>query len=153
MKFIKSNKPQQEESYVSYKCCANNCPLNGPISTMQDKWVCSFHFRSEPDKWPMVTETIRNNVHLFGILDDLKKLSEIDWTIQIKDQPPQRDLYLSLFDDNPQLKPYSDEKKIHYEYRLMDYIAQQAGVLAKKKKQSFIKTQSLTQFHNPSEFF
>ena len=101
----------------------------------------------------MVTETIRNNVHLFGILDDLKKLSEIDWTIPIKDQPPQRDLYLSLFDDNPQLKPYSDEKKIHYEYRLMDYIAQQAGVLAKKKKQSFMKTQSLTQFHNPSEFF
>jgi hypothetical protein len=151
-KFLKINKPQ-EETFVSYKCCANGCPLNGPISTAQDKWTCQFHFRADSSKWPIVTEAIRANEALFGILDDLSKISEVEWSKDMKNSPAQRGLYMNLFDDNPELKPMANELKSKYEYRLRDYIAVQAGVLARKKENSYVKTKTLSKWHNPADVF
>ena len=158
MSFIKTSKPQKEESYVSYNCCANGCPLPGSISTIQDKWTCSFHFRADSIKWPMVTEAIRQNESLFGVLSELHKISEIEWGKEMIERsgnhkPAQRDLFMQMFDDQPELKPRHDENKSHYEYRLYDYISVQAGVLAKKNSPTYVGTKKLSAFHNPSEFF
>ncbi len=152
MSFIKNTTPQKENHVVSYKCCANNCPLNGTISTVQDKWVCSFHFRADSEKWPMVTQAIRDNADLFGMLDDLRKISEVEWSGSIKGNPPQREFYKQLFDDRPNLKPMDNENKSKYEYRLMDHISVMSGVLAKKQQPTFIQSKPVSKFLAPADY-
>ena len=151
MSFIKNTTPQKEDPIVSYKCCAYGCPLNGSISTVQNKWTCSFHFRADSENWSAVTSTIRNNEPIFGILDDLRKISEIEWASEIRGRPAQRELYMGLFDDEPELKPRDGEHKSHYEYRLMDHISIKAGVLAKQQGKTYMGTKILSKFSNPAD--
>lgn len=151
MSFIKNTTPQKEDPVVSYKCCAHGCPLTGSISTVQNKWMCSFHFRAEPDNWPAVTSAIFSNEPIFGMLADLRKISEIEWASEIRGNPPQRELYKQLFDDQPELKPKDDENKSRYEYRLIDHISVSAGVLAKRQGKTYVGTKSLNKFTNPAD--
>lgn len=151
MSFIKNTTPQKEEIFVSYKCHAHGCPLNGTISALQNRWTCSFHFRADPDNWPSVTSAIHNNRPILGIIDDLRKISEIEWASEIRGNPPQRDIYMRLFDDQPELKPHDGESKSRYEYRLMDHISVSAGVLAKSQGKTYMPTRQLTKFHNPAD--
>ena len=67
--------------------------------------------------------------------------------------PAQRDLYMSLFDDEPELKPRPDENKSHYEYRLRDHISRKAGVLARRIEPSTITTKSIQRVNNPADYF
>lgn len=152
MKFIKSNQPEFEQSFSSYKCCANGCLLNGPISTSSDKWVCAFHHMAAPEQWVSMTEAIRENKDIIGILDDLLKISEITWNGTSR-EPSQRDFYQQLFNDRPNLKPLPNENRSKYEYRLKNHIAEVAGLISKKKGPSFQKTKDLSGFYNPAEFF
>ena len=152
MSFLKTTKPK-EETVTNFRCLANGCPLKGTISPNGGQWMCSFHFKTDSSQWPQMTEAIRNNEAIFGLLDDLRKISEIDWTATVNGRPPQREMYLGLFDDQPELKPGPAEKKIHYEYRLMDYIAK----LGSGKKAQYGKTYQTSkkphEVYNPSEFF
>ena len=157
MSFLKTTKPKDEPT-ISYRCMANGCPLNGSISTNGAQWMCSFHFRAESRKWPMMTETIRDNEAIFGILNDLRKISEIEWSKDMipkngLHQPAQRGLYMQMFDDQPELKPGPTEKKIHYEYRLMDYIAKQGSGKKSQHAQTYPTAKQPSAFYNPSEFF
>ena len=151
MSFIKNTTPQKEDPVVSYKCHAHGCPLTGSISTVQNKWMCSFHFRADPDNWPSVTTAIFRNEALFGMLADLRKISEIEWASEIRGNPPQRELFKMLFDDQPELKPHDDENKSHYEYRLVDHISISAGVLAKRQGKTYVGTKPLSKFTNPAD--
>ena len=152
MSFLKTTKPKDEPK-ISYRCMANGCPLNGPISTNGGQWMCSFHFRAESKKWPQMTEAIRNNEAIFGLLDDLQKISEIQWSASIKGEPPQREFYLGLFDEQPELKPGPTEKKIHYEYRLMNHIAKLGSDEKAQYGQTYAKAKQPAAVYNPSEFF
>jgi hypothetical protein len=152
MSFIKKTAPQKEDYVVSYKCCAHGCPLTGTISTVQNKWTCSYHFRAESESWPFVTMAILEGRQILGIVDGLKKLSEIEWSCEVRGTPAQRDFYKQLFDDQPDLKPYDDENKSHYEYRLMDHIAITSGVLAKKKVSTYVGTKTLSKFTTPADY-
>ena len=115
--------------------------------------MCSFHFRADSNKWPQMTKAIRNNEAIFGLLEDLRKISEIEWSTSINGRPPQNEMYFGLFDDQPELKPGKTEKKIHYEYRLMNYVAK----LGSDKKSQYGKTYATAKqpatVYNPSEFF
>lgn len=152
MSFLKTTKPKDEPT-ISYRCMANGCPLSGSISTNGAQWMCSFHFRAESNKWPQMTETIRDNKAIFGLLADLNKISEIEWSASIKGAPAQREMYLGLFDDQPELKPGQTEKKIHYEYRLMDYIAMQGSSKKATHSKTYPSAKQSAAFYNPSEFF
>ena len=152
MSFLKTTKPKEEPS-VSYRCVANGCPLNGPISLNGGQWMCSFHFRTDNSQWPQMTETIRNSEAIFGLLDDLRKISEIEWSASIKGRPPQREMYFGLFDDQPELKPGPVEKKIHYEYRLMDYVAKLGSDKKSQYRQTYTTAKQPATVYNPSEFF
>ena len=152
MSFLKTTKPKEEPS-VSYRCVANGCPLNGPISPNGGQWMCSFHFRTDSSKWPQMTEAIRNSKAIFGLLDDLRKISEIEWSASIKGRPPQREMYFGLFDDQPELKPGPVEKKIHYEYRLMDYVSKMGSDKKSQYGQTYATAKQPAAVYNPSEFF
>ena len=152
MSFLKTTKPKEEPS-VSYRCVANGCPLNGSISTNGAQWMCSFHFRAESNSWPMMTETIRDNEALFGLLADLSKISEIEWSASLKGKPAQREMYFGLFDDQPELKPGATEKKIHYEYRLLDHIAKLGSGKKTEHPRTYQTAKTGAAFYNPSEFF
>ena len=152
MSFLRTTKPKDEPT-ISYRCMANGCPLNGSISTNGAQWMCSFHFRAESNSWPMMTETIRDNEALFGLLADLSKISEIEWSASLKGKPAQREMYFGLFDDQPELKPGPTEKKIHYEYRLMDHIAKQGSDKKAQHAQTYQTAKQPSAFYKPSEFF
>lgn len=152
MSFLRTTKPKDEPT-ISYRCMANGCPLNGSISTNGAQWMCSFHFRAESRKWPMMTEAIRENEAIFGLLADLSKISEIEWSASLKGKPAQREMYLGLFDDQPELKPGPTEKKIHYEYRLMDYIVKQGRDKKAQHGRTYQTAKQPAAFYNPSEFF
>ena len=152
MSFLKTAKPK-EESTISYRCMANGCPLTGTISPNGGQWMCSFHFRTDSSQWPQMTEAIRNSEAIFGLLDDLRKISEIDWSASIKGRPPQREMYFGLFDDQPELKPGPVEKKIHYEYRLMDYVAKLGSDKKSQYRQTYTTAKQPATVYNPSEFF
>jgi hypothetical protein len=155
-RFIKTQRIE-DEPIVSYKCVANGCPLSGGISTILDKWTCSFHFRSEPDKWPMVTEAIRESRDILGLIDGLRKIDEISWVkdTSSKDamRPAQITLYQQLFDDRPELKPMDNEKRVHYEYRLFEYVSMIAGVLTKKHEASYPKAYVPKTWTNAADAF
>ena len=101
----------------------------------------------------MMTETIRENEAIFGLLADLSKISEIEWSASLKGKPAQREMYLRLFDDQPELKPGPTEKKIHYEYRLMDHIAKKGMSKPAKHAHMYPTAKQGSGFYNPSEFF
>lgn len=155
-RFIKTQRVE-EEPIVSYKCMANGCPLTGGISTVPDKWTCSFHFRSESDKWPMVTEAIRDSKDILGLIDGLRKIDEISWVkdTSTKDEhkPAQIVLYEQLFDDRPELKPLNGEKRVHYEYRLLEYVSKLTGVLSKNHGTSYPKAYVPKNWTNAADAF
>ena len=153
MSFKRAEKTEKFDSKPTFRCVANNCPLNGSISTAQDKWMCGFHFRAEPTDWPRVSDALYQSEALLGILDDLHKVSEVTWSKAMNKAPAQRDLYMSLFDDEPELKPRPDENKSHYEYRLRDHISRKAGVLARRIEPSAITTKSIQRVNNPADYF
>ena len=158
MSFVKNTRPQQEEKVVSYKCCANGCNRLGTISTSADKWTCAYHHMADPEKWPVMTEVLYENKDILLVIDDLIKISEIAWSSALKDRNgvvtvPERDLHMMLFDDRPHLKPMENEGRSKYEYRLRNYLAEIAGVVGKKKAQTYVATKQLTQFSNPADFF
>lgn len=144
---------QDQGNPQQFKCCANGCRLHGTISTMQDKWVCAYHHMAETEKWPIVTESLRMNEDLIGMIGDLVKISEIVWDSPVGDKPAQRDLYITVFESRPELQPLPNEKRVKYEYRLRDYVAQQVGVLTKARKPTYVSTKPAGHFYNPSEFF
>lgn len=153
MRFVKNDRPQQEEKAVSLNCVANGCFLRGTISTSSDRWLCAYHHIADPEKWPAMTETLREHGDVLEIIDDLLKISEVNWSSQINDQPAQRGLFMMLFDDRPHLKPGPDENRSKYEYRLRNHICEVAGVVGRTREKSYMATKRHSNFKNASSYF
>lgn len=62
-------------------CYASNCPCRGSISQEGGHFLCSAHAFIPADRWPGVTEKLRNHDWLIAFIDDIQRMDRMseDW--------------------------------------------------------------------------
>lgn len=58
----------------SNRCHAEGCPCRGTISVEGGKFCCAAHAFVPADRWPGVSEKLRDHDWLIGFIDDIKKM-------------------------------------------------------------------------------
>ena len=56
------------------RCGANGCPCRGTINLNSAQWLCSAHATTQPHKWPMVTEGLREHDWLIAFIGDVMRM-------------------------------------------------------------------------------
>lgn len=128
MSYIKAKKQHEDqpEEKNSTKCAAHGCPCRGTIST-GGAFFCVYHHSAEPEKWPMVTEALRENEKLLMACNEVLKMSEFDWKAR------GFAMMQCFFDGEDHLQPQHTEKahKRWYEARLRGWIGYLCGLTKK----------------------
>lgn len=62
--------PERDER----RCIADGCPCRASVSVEGGRWVCSAHAYVASDRWPTISEKLRDNDWLIGFIDEVAKL-------------------------------------------------------------------------------
>lgn len=130
MSFVKARQRSSEEMPISYsdRCAANGCQLRGTMSASDGKYLCSYHFSSISEKWPLVTESIRQNERITLAMDEVNRIGDIDWC------QGKWEMLADFFNDEPEMQPSESEQghRRWYLYRLHAWMLYMTGVTSRR---------------------
>jgi hypothetical protein len=75
------HEPAKAEAVDVSRCYANGCPCRASMSVEGGRWVCVAHAFAVPDRWPALTEKLREFSWLLEFIDELKVMERRleDW--------------------------------------------------------------------------
>lgn len=107
-------------------CHASNCPRRGTISLGGDKFFCDAHAFSEADRWPRITESLRDHDWLIAFHDDLQRM------VRACDPKQEWRSYAVQFwhdqEDGELLKPDPKEEAVPYMNRMRGELTYRCGL-------------------------
>lgn len=133
----KERRVSVEEQQDETRCVANGCPCRATV-VFDGMRRCSFHDGHEPEKWPAITEKLREFDWLRGFWSTLAKPERWrDW----------KTVATGFFDEHyPELVP-TEANREQYLYRLHQEIRYRVGATPRKpgpyittaKQQGYVK--------------
>jgi hypothetical protein len=77
----KQRKQHEPEQTGPQMCQANHCPCIATVQIEGGRWCCSSHAFAVSDKWPAITEGLRNHDWLLGFIADIQRMDRKteDW--------------------------------------------------------------------------
>lgn len=123
--FRKRNAEPQEPERDPSRCIANGCPCRGSVSHDGSRFMCSAHADVPADRWPMLSERLRDHVWLIEFTDEMQKMDRQhgDW----------RGFALQFWANSDQeCAPVEGENAIPYQLRMRSELMFRCGLMTKR---------------------
>lgn len=110
------------EPQVNLGCYATGCPCRATMSVEGGRWCCLAHATQHSDRWPAITQKLREHVWLIEFIDEIKTMHRRleDW----------RGFAVQFWDgEDKACKPDPKEEFAPYENRMRGELLHRCGLM------------------------
>lgn len=122
---LAKQRPPSEPTHNPTGCWASNCPCRGSISLEGGHFVCSAHSAVPSDKWPRLTEKLREHDWLIAFTDDIARMDRAPE----KDAPSWREFAMKFWEgQDDYCQPNPKEGALPYQLRMRSELLYRCGL-------------------------
>jgi hypothetical protein len=131
---------QQEPERDPGACVALGCPCKGSVSMEGGGFTCTAHGAIPSDRWPMVSERLREHRWLIEFIDEMRKMDAEhgDW----------RGFAVQFWTEDQYAAPVAGENAIPYQLRMRGELMHRCGLLKNRPAPRLPKAPAVGRFGN-----
>lgn len=112
------------------RCAAIGCPCRGSVSLEGGRFICTAHAALPSDRWPLITERLREHDWLIGFVDEMQKM---DRNPPKPGQPGWREFATQFWQETDDFcVPRPREQALPYQNRMRLELLYRCGAMAKR---------------------